>query len=194
MVHASRYMLAACKYLRGSVPETVRRAMRPDNPQSAEEAVVTLLMQAGRRLRTRHPEDNVDPSTFPLAKTLMQHHGMRLSDLATSCELDASTVSRQIKQLEDKGLVERAPDPVDGRARLVTLSASGRECMAAAFRRRLERIRTALASWSPDDRATLQTLLTRLADDLREANDNATAESGPTPAFAPQPQLMETQN
>ena len=146
-------------------------------PRSPEEAVVTLLMQAGRRLRTRHPEDQVDPSTFPLAKQLLFNDAMRVSDLAAKVELDASTVSRQIKQLEDKGIVERAPDPVDGRASLVRLSEHGRDTMQAAFRRRFDRIKRALEPWSEQDRAQLQTLLTRLANDLREANDQAESRS-----------------
>ena len=73
----------------------------PAEPPTPEEAVIGLVMQAGRRRRTRHPEDQVDPSTFPLATQLMCHDCMRLSDLAAAVELDASTVSRQIKQLED---------------------------------------------------------------------------------------------
>jgi len=135
-------------------------------------------MQAGRRLRTRHPEDQVDPSTFPLAKQLMGHDGMRLSDLAAAVELDASTVSRQIKQLEDKGIVERASDPDDGRASLIRITAAGREVMQAALRRRFERLKIVLEPWSQHDRDLLQDLLTRLAADLREANDRQ--ESTPT--------------
>jgi len=143
-------------------------------PSSPEEAVIGLLMQAGRRLRARHPEDQVDPSTFPLAKQLMCHDAMRVSDLAAKVELDASTVSRQIKQLEDKGIVERTTDPGDRRASLVQLSEDGRTVMQAALRRRFERIRAVLEPWSERDRAQLQKLLTRLAADLREANDRDT--------------------
>ena len=143
----------------------------PGDPQSPEEAVIGLLMQAGRRLRTRHPEDQVDPSTFPLAKQLMCHDGMRLSDLAAAVELDASTVSRQIKQLEDKGIVERTADPEDGRASLIRISSEGRDVIQAAFRRRFERLKVVLEPWSQHDRDLLQDLLTCLAADLREAND-----------------------
>jgi DNA-binding MarR family transcriptional regulator len=148
----------------------------PADPQSPEESVIMLLMQAGRRLRTRHPEDEVDPSTFPLAKQLMCSEGLRVSDLAARVGLDVSTVSRQIKQLEDKGIVERTPDPADGRASLVRISATGRAVMQAAFRRRFERIKAALEPWSDDDRRRLQDLLTRLATDLAAANDRDVSE------------------
>src|SRR6476620_9752114 len=127
-----------------------------EDPATPEEAVIGLLMQAGRKLRTRHPEDQVDPSTFPLVRALMCHHGMRLSDLATKVDLDASTVSRQIKQLEDKDIVERTTDPADGRASLVRLTSYGEEHMSAAFRRRFLRIKTVLDPWSEDDKTHLK--------------------------------------
>ena len=131
-----------------------------------------LLMQAGRRLRTRHPDDQVDPSCFPLAKVLLHHpDGMRVSDLATRLQLDASTVSRQIKQLQDKGLLERTPDPADGRASLVQLSEHGRDVMHAGFQRRLERIQSVLDTWDEGDREQLRLLLARLATDLSAATD-----------------------
>jgi DNA-binding MarR family transcriptional regulator len=147
----------------------------PAEPQSAEEAVVVLLLQAGRRLKTRHTEDAVDPSAFPLARQLMAGTATRVSDLALRVGLDISTVSRQIKQLEDKGIVERTPDPADGRACLVQLTPEGEITMHSAFRRRIQRIESVLAPWSAEDRAQLQALLTRLADDLHTANERAVA-------------------
>ena len=141
-------------------------------PATAEEAVVGLLMQAGRKLRTRHPEDQVDPSTFALVRTLMCRDEMRLSDLASELGLDASTVSRQIKQLEDKAIVERAADPADGRAFLVRLTDFGATHMRAAFERRFLRIQSAVEPWSDEDREQLRTLLHRLTNDLRNAIDH----------------------
>ena len=148
-------------------------------PQSPEQAVVFLLMQAGRRLQSRHPEDQVDPSSFPLAKQLMGADAMRVSDLAATIGLDASTVSRQIKHLEEKGVLERTPDPADGRASLVRLTDRGREVMQAAFCRRFQRIQSVLQHWSETDRQHLQTLLTRLAADLAKANDRESLDLEP---------------
>ncbi|MGH3444583.1 MAG: MarR family winged helix-turn-helix transcriptional regulator [Nocardioidaceae bacterium] len=143
-----------------------------DEPRTAEEAVVGLLIQAGRRLRTRHPDDEVEPSCFPLAKHLMTGEGMRVSDLAERVELDQSTVSRHVKMLEENGIVERAPDPDDGRASLVRLSTAGRATVRATFERRFQRIKNVLEPWSQADRADLQRLLTRLAADLGAADDH----------------------
>jgi DNA-binding MarR family transcriptional regulator len=162
-------------------PNSLRGFGPTGDPQSPEEAVIALLMQAGRRLRTRHPLDQIDPSSLPLAKQLLGTQAMRVSDLASCVELDTSTVSRQIKQLEDKGIVERTADPGDGRASLVRLTEHGREIVIAGFRRRFDRIRTALEPWSEADRTKLQALLTRLAADLRDAQDRDTAETAAHP-------------
>jgi len=148
-----------------------RNPWSDEDPATPEEAVVGLLMQAGRKLRTRHPEDEVDPSTFPLVKMLMCRREMRVSDLAAGVALDASTVSRQIKQLEDKGIVERTADPADGRASLVRLTEHGTTHMRAAFQRRFLRIKAIVDPWNDDDKHTLTVLLNRLANDLRDAND-----------------------
>jgi DNA-binding MarR family transcriptional regulator len=71
-------------------------------------------------------------------------------------------------------LVERTPDPADGRASLVGLTVTGRATVQAAFERRFKRIQSVLGHWSDADRAQLQTLLTRLAADLASANDRDT--------------------
>lgn len=110
---------------------------------------------------------------------------MRVSDLAANIGLDASTVSRQIKQLEALGVVERTADPADGRASLVKLSSQGRATIQAGFERRLKPIQAVLEPWSAKDRAVLQQLLTRLATDLASANDRDTVdylEESRTPA------------
>jgi DNA-binding MarR family transcriptional regulator len=167
-------MLHALKYACQMQPTLHDGPLASTDPASAEEAVVMLLMQAGRRLRTRHREDQVDPSCFPLAKVLLHHlDGMRVSDLAAKLQLDASTVSRQIKQLQDKGLLERTPDPADGRASLVQLSEHGQAVMHAGFKRRLERIQSVLDTWDDADREQLRVLLARLATDLSNASDSA---------------------
>jgi DNA-binding MarR family transcriptional regulator len=139
--------------------------------------VIGLLMQAGRRLRTRHPEDLVEPSCFPLAKHLMVNDALRISELAAKVELDTSTVSRQVKMLEDRGVVEREHDPADGRASLVRLSDEGRTILKAAMQRRFERIKRVLEPWTEHDRLELQRLLTRLAADLRDANEHEESRS-----------------
>ena len=50
---------------------------------------------------------------------------MRVTDLAGCANLDTSTVSRHVAQLQRTGLIERTPDPDDRRAQRVELTAAG---------------------------------------------------------------------
>jgi DNA-binding MarR family transcriptional regulator len=137
--------------------------------ESAEEAVLVLMMQVGKRFRTRHPDDRIDPSIMAVLHILECHDGMRLTDLAAKLHLDASTVSRHIKHLEDHRLVVRAGDPDDRRATQVAISDRGRELLAETIQRRVDALREVLSSWSEEERATLHHVLTKLAADLQAA-------------------------
>ncbi|WP_280499269.1 MarR family transcriptional regulator, partial [Nocardia cyriacigeorgica] len=52
--------------------------------------------------------------------------GTRLTELAEQAQVTKQTAGFLVDQLERAGYVERVPDPTDGRARLVRLSARGR--------------------------------------------------------------------
>ena len=58
--------------------------------------------------------------------------GTRLSDLAAQAQITKPTAGFIVDQLERAGLVERVPDPTDGRARLVVITARGRETIPLA--------------------------------------------------------------
>jgi ubiquinone/menaquinone biosynthesis C-methylase UbiE/DNA-binding MarR family transcriptional regulator len=51
--------------------------------------------------------------------------GMRLSDLGTRLGIAPSTLTRNLTRLEERGLIRKGPDPVDGRAQRVTLTDAG---------------------------------------------------------------------
>jgi DNA-binding MarR family transcriptional regulator len=92
-----------------------------------------------------------------------ENEPVRVSDLATSCGLDASTVSRHVKTLEEEGYVARSGDPNDRRASRVALTERGRSYLADLMALRTRFVSGALADWSPADRTTLLDLTQRLA-------------------------------
>ncbi|WP_239062203.1 MarR family transcriptional regulator [Streptomyces sp. SID13031] len=53
--------------------------------------------------------------------------GLRIIDLCDDALLTQAGVSRLVSRLERRGLVERSPDPHDGRASRLRLTAEGRE-------------------------------------------------------------------
>ncbi|MBE3014691.1 MarR family transcriptional regulator [Microbispora sp. NEAU-D428] len=53
--------------------------------------------------------------------------GSRLAELAEAAQVSKQTVGSIVDQLERSGYVQRVPDPSDARARLVQVTAKGRE-------------------------------------------------------------------
>lgn len=125
---------------------------------------MAAMARMGRRLRQRTAGDDTDLdfSTYVLLKTVAHLGPMRLCALAAELSLDASTVSRHVKSLEDAGLLERTTDPDDGRAFQVALSAEGTARIEAAGARRRELIGSLLAHWDDQDREDMRRLLHQL--------------------------------
>ena len=59
--------------------------------------------------------------------------GTRLTELADRAGVTKQTASLLVAALEREGLVERVPDPADGRARLIQLSPRGRQAAQRAM-------------------------------------------------------------
>jgi DNA-binding MarR family transcriptional regulator len=57
---------------------------------------------------------------------------LRMQDLGLRAVLSRTRVSRLVSELEDKGLVEREPDPEDGRAWFASITAAGRAALKQA--------------------------------------------------------------
>jgi DNA-binding MarR family transcriptional regulator len=149
-------------------------------PDTAEDALMSLMMALGRQLRQRQPGDAVDYSAFPILKLLSHQGPLRLSALAHGLGLDASTVSRHARQLEDRGLLERTDDPDDRRASQVALSEQGGRCLAEGFEARRHLITDALDGWTAEERETLRTLVHRLV--LALVNPPEPSAPAPAPA------------
>jgi DNA-binding MarR family transcriptional regulator len=133
---------------------------------TAEDAVVRLMMAMGRRFRARLDGDTVDPAQASLLYTLKVHGSMRLGDVAEAMKLDASTISRHVQQLGDRGLIERELDPEDARARIIVLTAAGRSSLKHTFDQRRAFITEAMSGWDDEQRERLRDDLVRLTERL----------------------------
>jgi DNA-binding MarR family transcriptional regulator len=143
-------------------------AVEATEAASAEDAFMQLMMAAGRRFRARVDGDTVEPSQASLLYTLKCRGAMRMGDIAEAMLLDASTVSRHVHQLGERGLIAREPDPEDGRARIIALSPAGAASLTNTFAQRREFITAALGDWSEADRDRLRRDLVRLTAALAD--------------------------
>ena len=101
---------------------------------------------------------------------------VRLSELADWQEVDRSTMTTQVRRLERLALVEREPDPRDGRAVLVRATRAG----AARHQRTKETARSLyqklLVDWSEEDlRATARVAhrFTKTLDPVRPLREKS---------------------
>ncbi len=99
-------------------------------------------------------------------RTIERHGPMAMSDVARRLRVDQSTATRQVRPLEDQGLVLRTTDPADRRIALVALTPDGVTLLARVTDVALHDYETAIGAWSATDRRQLGTLLDRLRRDL----------------------------
>jgi DNA-binding MarR family transcriptional regulator len=145
------------------------------------EREIGLLLRRARAISARlaaelHPD--LDGAAYGLLALLQQAGSRRASDLVGLLGLDKSTVSRQVHALVELGLVERAADPADGRAQVLTPSREGAEQLARIQEIRRARWQADLQDWPAEDVATLAELLGRL-NRIGEAREAREAERGP---------------
>lgn len=72
-------------------------------------------------------------------------------ELAERFEMDKSVISRQVRMLEELGLIESRPDDRDGRLRILTATPSASVALAELRRDHGERLRTVVAELSQDE-------------------------------------------
>ena len=78
----------------------------------------------GERARAVHPD--LQTSTYLLLSWVDQHGPVRASAVAESFGIDKGAISRQVQHLLELGLLDRTPDPDDGRATLLSANEEAR--------------------------------------------------------------------
>ncbi len=138
-------------------------AARTDLLTGLEQEVGVMVWRIRRIIRERsravHPE--LQSSSYLMLGWLVQHGPQRASAMAEAFCIDKGAISRQIQHLVDLGLVERAPDPADGRATLVSLTADAGARMAAVDVERRRWLDDRLRDWSDEELTDVVTLLGR---------------------------------
>lgn len=110
--------------------------------------------------------EELERAAYLLLARLVDEGPQRLSTLAEAVHSDPSTVSRQVAQLVALELVQRHPDPQDGRAARLTVTEAGRRVFTEHRRIRNQHIAAVLADWPGQDVQRLVALLDRLNTDF----------------------------
>ena len=87
--------------------------------------------------------DDLGPAHFNVLPYL-RPGGSRLTQLAASAQVSKQLMNHLVDHLEQCGYLERCPDPIDGRAKVIRLTARGRQ-LSLATNRSLRKIQATVA-------------------------------------------------
>lgn len=113
-----------------------------------------VLLRFYRQVRS-HSGHDITPSQSSALSRIEQCGPLRLGALAEAEGTTPATLSRLIDGLAGRGLIERLPDPCDGRASLIQLSPQGGALLAELRSRSTAALRAALSCLSDEQRAVL---------------------------------------
>src|SRR5262245_46451549 len=88
------------------------------------------IVRTARRLRQEAAGaggTELTPTAAAALATVERHGPLTPSELAEIERIKRPTVTRTLRLLGEAGLVDRTPDPADGRSTLVSINAAGRE-------------------------------------------------------------------
>ncbi|MET0998230.1 MAG: MarR family transcriptional regulator [Marmoricola sp.] len=154
----------------------------------AVEQLLQGLLRISRSLRARagdwaHAVPDLSRGDVILLGVIERGERTRPGHLAAQLLVDPSVVSRQLAVLERLGLIERFPDPQDGRAELIAATASGLERLAQARAAMSQVLADRLTEWDVASIAHATTTVEAVAALLQDARDDSGA--------APHPQNKE---
>ena len=116
-----------------------------------------LRVVIGRLIRRLRAEHSFPMSQGTVLGRLDREGAQSVSDLAQAERERPQSMAQTVGDLEAEGLVERRPDPNDGRRALVELTEAGRVALAADRRRREGWLAEVIAAeLSADERALLE--------------------------------------
>ncbi|MGD9694309.1 MAG: MarR family winged helix-turn-helix transcriptional regulator [Thermoleophilia bacterium] len=136
-----------------------------------EDTIIRLrsaLVRIGRRLRSTSAEEDLTPTQSGVLATLVIRGPLRAGDLAEAEGINPTMLSRVLGHLDGRGLIEREPDPDDGRCTRVAAAPDGAALVARLRERRAAVLHARLQRMPADRLAALLAALPALEDLARE--------------------------
>jgi DNA-binding MarR family transcriptional regulator len=96
---------------------------------------------------------------FGILMNLNYRHTCGVSDIGDRMDISAAAASQLVEKLVHSGLVERAEDPNDRRAKLLTLSEKGRNFIESGFEARSTWVDEFITELTPDEYDTVAAAL-----------------------------------
>ena len=135
-------------------PETTKNPSFTDSAARLRMGVV----RTARRLRQEASAEasGLTPTSTAALATIERHGPLTPSELAEIERVKRPTITRTLGCLEREGLIDRTPDPDDGRSNLISVNAAGRERLRRLRGRKNAFLARRMRDLSDEDVATLE--------------------------------------
>ncbi len=131
-----------------------------------ERQIGHLLRRAHQRASAIFQETladpNLTPTQFAALMRLCDDGAMSQNHLGRLTAMDPATIQGVMRRLEERGLVQRAPDPKDRRRTILSPTEEGRELAKKLIPSAKAVSARTLSPLTPDEQKTLTELLDRL--------------------------------
>src|SRR3954447_17539453 len=116
------------------------------------------IVRTARRLRQEAAAEatGLTPTSTSALATFERHGPLTPSELAEIERVKRPTVTRTLGCLDREGLIERTPDPTDGRSAMVSVNAAGRERLRRLRGRKNAYLARRLRNLSAEEQETLE--------------------------------------
>ena len=104
----------------------------------------------------------IDQTELGVLRVTADGGAMRPTDIAAELSVHPSSVTRHVQALELAGKVAVGPDPTDGRASLITVTAAGLADLWQVHDQGVGAFQEVLAGWQPEEVRALTASLSRL--------------------------------
>jgi MarR family transcriptional repressor of mexAB-oprM operon len=145
-----------------------------DEHAVAEERFFELMKRVRKLGLDTHPLDGaaVSPAQMALLDFIAASPGCGVQEIADGMRLTPPTVSVGVRKMEEGNLVERKPNPQDGRSVQFFLTRRGQTLQRKIQDSHRQKFRRLLAGLTPQEQETLLQLLERALQAAEAENSN----------------------
>jgi DNA-binding MarR family transcriptional regulator len=133
--------------------------MQPDK-EDVQQLVIALFTVNSSLDRARRR--STPASTLAVLQIVAAHQGISPSEIASDLDLHQSSITRQVRTLEDAGYVTVTINPQDRRSCHITLTEAGQDELNRLTQIGLGRFAQFVADWDAEEVRTLTRLLLKL--------------------------------
>jgi len=123
--------------------------MKGKDLEAAADRLHSAAIHLLRRVRVEDDKSGLSPARLSALSVVVFGGPLSLGRLAEAEQVTPPTMTRLVQALEQEGMVERRPDPDDGRGVLIAATRAGYKLLNEARQRRIRRLVGLLGALPP---------------------------------------------